>query len=160
MRPLRAPSNDDRRGGPYGPPCPHGRPPILFIPMQDRHGGLSLQKVVRFCSSFRRMPESRADENGDAPVFHPPLIGGNTEEIKKQSPSIPACAGMSHIEVLQQTPGVSPGSPRHVRKPHPPGMGCLRVCRRRFPYLGFAALKSSLRALNMPEMRARLPPSS
>ena len=29
-------------------------------------------------------PKSRAEGNGDAPVFHPPLIGGNTEEIKKQ----------------------------------------------------------------------------
>ena len=34
--------------------------------------------------SFRRKPESRAEENGDAPVFHPPLICGNTEEIKNK----------------------------------------------------------------------------
>ena len=33
--------------------------------------------------SFRRTPESRAEENGDTPVFHPPLTGWNTEEIKK-----------------------------------------------------------------------------
>ena len=43
---------------------------------------LSLQEVVRFCSSFRRKPESRADEDRGGPVFH--LLTAPTGKGKKQ----------------------------------------------------------------------------
>ena len=41
------------------------------------------------------MPESRAEQNDNAPAFLLPVIGGKQSENKKQSPWIPACAGMT-----------------------------------------------------------------
>ena len=63
------------------------RPLRLASPRKpDPQGVVEKPLLVRnwSASSFRRMPESRAGENGDAPVFHPSLTGGIRKEPKNK----------------------------------------------------------------------------
>ena len=48
-----------------------------------------------FRSSFRRMPESRAEENDIPPALHAPSMPGVHVKDERQNPWIPASAGMT-----------------------------------------------------------------
>ena len=88
---------------PVGPNPSSGsshRPPRLSpsYPHQrrDNHGGLSLQQSNSpTVLSFRRMPESRADEMDILRHSFFSTLSGMTIQNKKQSRWIPACAGIT-----------------------------------------------------------------